>query len=290
MKIRHRFEIPCDPTETQRIWAVGDIHLGSRGCHTRLLKETIEKIRIDKNAFWIGMGDYSDAQNLKHPHFTASNLDPNLTVADMGDFAATMQREVYKYIKPISNQCIGLLYGNHEYNYMIRNYDEGWHKRFCNGLGVADLGYTCLFQLLFQDINSKKKRGKKTIYTKQYLYTIFATHGSGASTTPTGKKLRLLKYMNEVCTTADIYLMGHVHSLDHHPDAKLDISANGKHLIERRRLGVITGTYLKAYHTEGLASYGEMKGYAPTPLGSPSITIVPSTGRIGVEWDLTKTP
>ena len=284
MKIRHRFEIPCDPSETQRICGVGDIHLGGRGCHTRLLQETIEKIKIDPNAYWIGMGDYANFQNFKHPYFTAGDIDPTLTVADMGDFAATMQREIYKYLSPIKDQCIGLLYGNHELDYMTRNYDEGWHRRFCDSLGVPDLGFTCLFEVVFQDINSKKKKGKKTVYTKQYLYRVFATHGSGSAVSPTGKINRLLKYMNEVCTTADIYLMGHVHTLDHCPDVKLDISPDGKHLIERRRLGVITGSYLKTYHLEGLASYGERRGYAPTALGSAAITIVPSTVRLGFEW------
>lgn len=283
------YKIPCDTKETQRIWGVGDVHMGARGCHIKMLDKTITNIKNDTNAYWFGMGDMGDFHDLKHRHFTPRDIDPSITVADMGDFGHTMQKMLLAKFLPIKTKCLGMLMGNHEYNYMVHKNDDGWHQRFCDNMGVPNLGYTAIVKIVFQDKNSAYKAKKGiTKYKKEYSYSIFLVHGAGSAASATGKKNRLIKYMNNVCTIADIYMMGHVHVLDQHIDVKLHVSPDFKDIIEHCRLGVITGTYLKTYTNGSLPSYGEKNGYDPTALGSPAITIVPETGRIGVENDLKK--
>ncbi len=289
MILAGRYEVTCDLSATQRLVALGDIHLGAKQCDKELLKETIESIRLDPNALWIGMGDYVDFHDPKHPHFAASDLDPEIYNANnIGNFARATQDAIFDMLEPIKDKCIGLLMGNHEYNFMKRNLQSGWMDDLCERLNVRNLGYTAVIHLVFKEAKkaakkaSAKKAGQKKKRT-QVQYTIFAVHGAGSSSGVGGKRKRLQKYMDEIFVGADIYLMGHVHLLDHTLDVKLAVDETGSRLRQKPRLGVITGTYLRTFSESSLPGYGEMKGYAPTALGSPTISICPGPDTVGVE-------
>lgn len=283
-----RFEVKCDLNATQRLVALGDIHLGARQCDKKLLTETVESIRLDPNALWIGMGDFCDFHDLKHRHFAAEDLDPEIYNANnIGNFSRATQDAIVKYLDPIKDKCIGLLMGNHEYNFMRRNLESGWMDDLCQRLGVNNLGYTTVINLVYKEEKpakpTKGKKGSSRAKTREVSYQIFATHGSGAATSASSKIKRLQKYMDEVFVGADIYLMGHVHLLHHILDTKIASDRKGERIIQRPRLGVITGTFLRTFSEGPWPGYGEMKGYSPTALGAPTISICPGPDTIGVE-------
>lgn len=283
-----KFVVNCDLAATQRIVAIGDIHLGANQCDKKLLRETIESVRTDPNALWIGMGDYGDFHDIRHRFFAASDLDPEIYNANnIGNFSRATQDALVDEFEPIKDKCIGLLMGNHEYNFMRRNLESGWMDDFAARLGVQNLGYTAVIHLVYRQAektsSGKGKKKASKAKREEVKYTIFAVHGAGASGSVSGKKKRLQKYMDEVFVGADIYLMGHVHLLDYTLDTKLTTNEAGTEIVPLPRLGVITGTYLRTFSDSALPGYGEMKGYAPTALGSPTVSITPSLDLVGVE-------
>ena len=78
---------------------------------------------------------------------------------------------------------------------------------------------------------------------------------------------------------ADIYFMGHVHEQKGQRNVRLGANATCDKLSARESIGVITGSYLKTYSNK-CTSYGEVKGYTPTPLGAARVTIRPETREI----------
>jgi hypothetical protein len=78
---------------------------------------------------------------------------------------------------------------------------------------------------------------------------------------------------------ADIYFLGHVHDQMGRREPVLAAdNACGK-IVQRVRLGVVSGSYLKTY-TQGSCSYGEQKMYRPTALGAAVVTIRPTTREL----------
>ena len=53
-------------------------------------------------------------------------------------------------------------------------------------------------------------------------------------------------------------------------------------IVEKRKIGAVTGCYFRTYMQGFPASYGERKGYPPTAIGSVVFEINPSTGEIDV--------
>jgi len=74
--------------------------------------------------------------------------------------------------------------------------------------------------------------------------------------------------------------MGHVHKITVDQEPALDISERGKlKLIEDERTFILSGCYFKTYQ-EGHASYGEVRNYRATRIGSPYVKIKFSDNKI----------
>ena len=54
---------------TATVYFLGDIHEGAANHQAKALKEAINIIATDSDAYWIGMGDYIDAINHRDPRF-----------------------------------------------------------------------------------------------------------------------------------------------------------------------------------------------------------------------------
>lgn len=55
--------------KTATVYFLGDIHEGAANHQAKALKEAINIIATDSDAYWIGMGDYIDAINHRDPRF-----------------------------------------------------------------------------------------------------------------------------------------------------------------------------------------------------------------------------
>ena len=264
------------PTMTRRwrIWAIGDLHLYNKGCIESEIDLMVQEIKDDPYAVWIGLGDYADCITAYDPRFDAQEVAPDKRDNFFERLPARIVDDVCTKFEPIAGQCLGLCRGNHE-DKMETRHDIALTKDVCENLSTSKhtvryLDYSAVFDLIF-----KSKRKKEEAHFK-----IFCHHGAGFGTTTGGKINKLKKVMTEVID-ADIYMMGHSHEQIDLPLVQLYQDENGV-LRQKKKLGVITGSYLATYR-DGCTSYGEKKLYSPVTLGSIAVTVVPATRRLGVE-------
>ena len=147
-------------------------------------------------------------------------------------------------------------------------------RNICTDLGVRYGGYSCFINMTFRRKSS----------TEAHQYIIHAWHGSGAAQQEGARIMRLMRLVNDV--QADIYLMGHLHTITTYAPSRL-VYINGK--IKAIPIhAVMTGSWLKAYTQpedgEALnSSYAERAGYKPNVIGCPCVSIHPDSGEVIVE-------
>lgn len=257
--------------EYWRLYPLGDVHMGNRGCHLRLFRQNVETIAEDERCGVILMGDQIDAIGPSDPRFDASVLDDrSMTLSDLAAIGEALYGSFVTEVEPIRSRILVALMGNHEQKLMVHHNQAWLHSHFCRDIDAINGGMSGLFDLLFRDPAGKTAR-----------FRIYAHHGSGAAATPGGKMNRLVKFMD--MADADIFLVGHVHEQLDHVRTRITANRTCTKLGHRDEVGVLTGTYLRTY-TQGVCGYGERAGYHPTSVGSPVIEIVPSTRQVGVSW------
>lgn len=258
-------------TETWRIYSLGDTHLGNKGCALEKLQEDIEAIRADPNARVLLMGDLADYISQADRRWDATQIPDGARVRDLADWGAFLRQLCEKTFAPIRGKILGALSGNHEATFQARQAQQQ-HAAFCAALRIPDLGYCCMFDLVFQK-QCGKLRGNGRGNRPARAYRIFAHHGAGAAQTAGGKINRLVKFMN--MNDADVYFVGHVHEHDVKPLEYLAADTKCERVIDHRKLGVFSGTYLRTYSEGKDAGYGERAGYSPVPLGFSVVEFQP---------------
>ena len=78
---------------------------------------------------------------------------------------------------------------------------------------------------------------------------------------------------------ADIFMLGHVHDQKGQRLVSVGASADCSKLVEKDRIGVISGSYLLTYKQD-ITTYGEKRGYRPVKLGAVSVDITPYHRRV----------
>lgn len=263
-----------------KIYGIADIHYGNRGSHMEMFLKDVQKIKNDPHAFWIGGGDYADYVGLGDKRFDPRVLADDMIIDDLGALGYVLTRRIRDFFEPIKHKCLGLVFGNHEDKYQKTNQQMQLHQWLCTELGVKNLGYCALLDVVFARASrtngavlEQKARHTNSVreaFTKRF----FVHHGAGGATTPGGKMNRLIKFMNAF--DADIYMVGHVHDKIARRFPMLSASPTCNEIREKNKVGFVTGSYLKTY-TEGMTSYGEVKGYDPVPLGALSVDIETGT-------------
>jgi len=220
----------------------GDLHLGYSTVNKEKIRRVVEYIR-DGNYKWIGMGDYIDNTPPSHRYYRQETS------------VTTPQQQVFDFVdlvRPISDNCLGLLYGNHE----IRSLDY-------------KTGYDPVKQMeeLLSLPNNVRSIGTQYFFkyktTTGLEYKVFATHGKTRgfffSTRKATKVNQLLKLHEKA--EADIYLMGHVHDTLSFP---IEI-ITGSRSISTRHF-ILTGGFVEYF-----GSYGETLGYTPVETGCNAV-------------------
>jgi hypothetical protein len=211
------------------------------------------------------MGDYAECITKNDPRFQGEVLSPWVK---HDDIVECQRKKVVALFKPIAGKCIGLLSGNHEESIHIHHQDN-FTQHICDDLGVSWAGYAAFFALRFIRPGS----------TNSHVVTIHAWHGAGAAQTYGARVQRLSRLVLGI--QADVYLMGHLHSMESLPPAKLGLR-NGK-VRHLPLIATITGSWLKTYMQGVPTGYGERQGYMPSNIGCPSIIIRPESNVITLE-------
>lgn len=248
--------------DTFYIYPLGDIHAGSIHCAEQKIAEKVEGIRQQRNAYWIGMGDYADSITQKDPRWDTESI------ADWvrkDNIAETERQFVVRLLKPIAKKCICMLTGNHE-EAIHRHLQYDMTGNICRDLGVPYGGYSC-----FTKLNFKRKGGHDN-----HIYTFHCFHGAGSAQTEGARLMRLKRLVKEM--QADVYFMGHLHAITHDITDRLTIQGNKIKSVPQ--IATITGSWLRTYTQDLPPSYGEMAGYKPSHLGCPCIIISPNADTI----------
>lgn len=276
-----------------KVWGLGDLHLGNKGCAKDKLREDIEAIRQDPNSFWVGLGDYGDYISISDfKRFDAETFDPEiLTLADIGNLGGAMKDAIGKLLEPIRHKCLGLCMGNHEFKYMTQREQNDMHSRLCESLGVPNLWYSSMFYLRFVRRPSRKPFAPRL--ENNWMddheadngdhfdsFKVLVHHGGGGAATAGGKINMIRRAV--ALSSADITMVGHLHEALAKPEPLLDLDPSGKKIVERKRMAIMTGSYLKTYAT-GQAGYGERALYAPSTIGATWVAINPCARRIKSE-------
>ncbi len=222
-----------------KLVALGDWHVGAKECDEKLLKEKIEWIRQQKDVIVVLMGDLINAGT--RASIGAGTYDDKYNPQEQYE-------KVLEWLKPIKNKIAMALQGNHE----IRIFDLSSFditKMLCRELGIY---------------YAKDGIGFLKIRVGNQNYVVAATHGSTGAATSSGKMNGCIKMSNFI--DADIYLMGHVHSLSHNVELYRKVNLKNKIIEEHERHYVLTGSFLTFDN-----SYGERKGYAPLKKGMPTL-------------------
>ena len=270
------------------VYALADWHLFNAGCMVKRLKEDIEKIRLDPNALWTGVGDYAEFISPSDPRFNPDDVSDDVTVSDLGRLGIRYIHSVLEIMRPIAHKCLGLGFGNHEFRYMKEKEQQNLHGWLCTELAkyagheIPDLAYSALMDLVFVRVpNLKKWRGPTRVRrvngNTSYSVRIYQHHGSGAARTSGGKLNTLIAKMREF--EADLYFVAHAHEKQDQELPIIGANHDCTHLTEHRRVGVRTGSYLRTY-AQGQTGYGEIAGFPPSCLGARAVEISPNECRI----------
>ena len=257
-----------------KLYCIGDIHAGTVHCVEDKIKAKVAEIAQEKNALWIGMGDYAEFITPKDKRF-----DPNQkSIAgwvEPDNIAESQTKWVVDLFKPISKKCVGLLYGNHEESMRIFNHDNV-QKNICERLNVKNLGFISFVRFFFRRENSNET----------HIISGVFTHGYGWAVTPGTKLNTLIAFMNKFGgRNVLIYCYAHMHDIITHPRPYMTITDSPfdhAKIKEQTEWGAISGSWFRTYTQGIIASYGEKKVYPPTVLGCAVFTINADTGEIDV--------
>ena len=279
----HRYEIRTSSRKF-RILPVGDLQIGSHGFRDDLWQRWYREALADKDAYIIGMGDYSDA-------FRPTIMKKMEKIWE-GDEGSQFQQEemvlksmqkLADKLKPLKHRIIGLLEGHHKYN--MRN--GGTTTNYlCQLLGVRFLGLECMVQLAIERSGRDRE-----------IVEIYATHGCGGSKF-THSDLSNLERNIMPFWDADIYLRGHSTKVAVVPGAPLVKIAKfhggqPQRFVKRHRLLVQTGGFMEG-RVLGQSSYVEEKGLPSCALGWSVIDVhlrnTQDDGKNSVPLEITGTP
>lgn len=238
------------------------MHVGNKGFDERDLRTVIQKVQEDDQARWFAMGDLAECINLNDPRFKLENI-PAVFHQHLENLPQVQVNYVCNLLDLIKDKCIGFHAGNHEEK--ILQHTKSLDPMF---------DYRCLFPTtaanLGRGVAGTRLRFKDGVHID--TVKVFTTHGHTGAITKGAKLNRLIK-LADGFPNFHIYAMGHVHGITVEQEPALDIPERGKlKLVENERTFILSGCYFKTYQ-EGHASYGEVRNYTPTRIGSPYIKI-----------------
>ena len=234
-----RKKIVCAKTDDKKKYLIpfGDWHLGAKNCDVDSIRDMVKWIK-KKNAWVVGMGDLFENASLSAPHGAVYDQEIN---------TEEQKEEIYSLLKPITNNILGLLTGNHEW----RNYKDSGDdltKDLCRWLDVPYLGPSAFLKLKVGEQN----------------YKGFVTHGSTGSKNFGTKIKKCMDLSNTF--QAQFYCMGHVHELGSHSKERRSIQGN--QIKKEKVYFILTGHFLD-YDD----SYAERSGYEPGKKGVARIRL-----------------
>jgi len=255
-------------TDEFKVYNIADVHGMAKACAVEVFEADVAAIKSDDKALWLGGGDYVDYIGYDDKRFDPDSVADGVPVKALGDLGKHGMEWFASRVDCIKDKCLGLLLGNHEKQFQLKNKQESLHGWLCTQLDVPNLQYSALFDIVF------------TWDTMRKAFRIYCHHGAGYATTPGGKLNKLIQFMSSF--NADIYFCGHVHDKVARREPSIGADRNCTKLEAHEKIGVVSGSYLKTY-AQGCTTYGEQRGYRPVSLGAAWVAIKPFTREFRAE-------
>lgn len=215
---------------------IGDVHYGAINCNVDKFQRTLEFCR-KSDAWIILMGDLLESAT--RYSIGAGVYEQSSPESQVDDMVAMLE--------PYKDLIIGSHIGNHCERIRVAT-GINVMKVMCRLLGIRYLGYA---------MNHVLRVGSQR-------YIVFSTHGSSGATLRHTKIKKVLDI--SAWNKADLYLYGHVHTLDTKSDEYREYDTRNKVMVSKKRYFVLTGSFL-----DYDSSYAEMKNYQPERVGVANI-------------------
>ena len=262
-----QYKIKCNRKNLVSIYPLGDLHCGTIHFAKKELKKKIKEIKEDPFARWMGTGDMAEYITPSDPRWDEGSV---ADWVEHDNIADSQTSYVADLLRPISDKCIGLISGNHEWSIHKHTHTDV-NKILARKLKVLNLNTAHFVHFIFQRTESNSRLVKGLF-----------VHGSSNAITR-GAKLNVLdRFMHNF--DADFYSYSHMHDIIPNPTASL-VTNLALEIVSRKKVGAVTGSWFRTY-TQGIrASYGEKKLYSPTTIGSPVFKLNPFKNIIWVKTE-----
>lgn len=222
-----------------------DLHIGDRNCNKKLIKERIEAVKENPNAYIILNGDI------------INNATTNSVSDTYGEELPPMEQlnRFIELFEPVKDRILCATSGNHE----NRTYKHD---------GI-DLTYLAMKQFGIADRYASEgivlfvKFGNNTKHNTTVCYSVYATHGSGGGRRP-GAKINRLEDMLGI-VQCDCYIHSHTHTPIIFKASSHSANLQNGTVNKTNHLFVNTSATLE------YGGYGQAQEYKPSSLDSPII-------------------
>jgi hypothetical protein len=269
--VNHSVDIPCKLGESIKIIPFGDVHRDSEMHAHSTWKEFLDYAKTQKNAYFLGMGDYTDGVSTsERAILNASNLH-STTKISMGDMYKGVVRTLANELSFMRNRCIGLLGGNHYFDY---NDGQNTDHLLASALQTRHLGVHSF--ILVRLVVEQRKNGHGT--PRHIPLWIQAHHGLGGGALA-GSQYNPIQKMGHMFPRAHINLMGHSHGKGCNGGSVVLVPREIREfpfftIDEQPSWQGRTGSFLKVYE-DGKSSYNVDACRSPNALGWIEFEVTP---------------
>ncbi len=286
MELISRTFIATSNKDRFRFYFVGDAHYGTVAFDEDLFKRTVQHIKHDANGYVILMGDMAECINYSDKRFDPRTI-PIDCRAHMDDLSRYQVEKVTEFLSPIADKILVILDGNHEDKLRKSDNPVDFNWRLRDNL--KDLGGSpvCGGDIAVLRAQFKRIAGANKNKPRSQQFIFLVSHGFGAGRTK-GAKINRVQEMVNIIPEADIYCLGHHHDkvLDRVSCFELSVGTRDNlHLIERRKLLGITGSFYRTYE-KGQSNYASKRLYRPADLGCIYAEIKPFGGDAANKYQL----
>lgn len=248
------------------VWNLTDLHTGTIHHPEDKVADLLRTIVKTPHSRVIDGGDSGEFITPQDPRFEFGSIAPYVDKNNIAYSQAKYIASYYKYLTKEGVAIDGKLEGNHEYTYAKRS-DDNIQAIICDLANIDNLGPSAFIRYIC------KRKGS----TESHLIVGFFAHGASSATQKPTKLNMLLKVMDDF--EADFYGMGHVHDIITTTNTRLGLNANGK-VKSKRTAGAICGCMFRTYTEGPSASYGELRLYPPTIMGTVCFQLDCRTGQV----------
>ena len=269
-----RTDLPyTDTNKTIRLVFTSCQHFGSRGFHRNRFRQFLSEEMNHPQTYLILMGDIFDAIIPSDgKRFDPAEIDPKYLQDNPSMMLNHAINDCISEIMPYKDQLLGIVTGNHEYQY-LRRYGINLTQLMCDKFECRNLGMSFLMKVL---LKNKHKAGKVR------SFVIYGHHGFGGGSRTEGGGLT--KYERTIKQyDADVYCFGHDHDTWSKKIPRLGINVNGG-IVDKSLTMLCCGTFKKSLSDNEIPTWEESKGFGPKNLGGRVITVtVKSNSWLDIE-------